>query len=202
MNKTKKIVKQNLNIPNLLSSIRILLIIPLIYFFLEENYFMSALMLVLSGISDLFDGFFARKYNQITRLGIMLDPVADKLTLTAVLVCLGINFTAIVPFIIILIVKEIAMLVAGCVLLMIHKTPPMAKWYGKLSTTVFYISVIIIVALKAFWQIENPKITMILMTITVVFMIFSLVNYFILFCKDLKDYSKTKEAGKQNIIKY
>lgn len=188
MNKKKAAIKKNFNIPNLLSIIRILLIIPLIYYFLNDKYFTAATMLMFSGISDLLDGFFARKYNQVTKLGSMLDPVADKLTLTAIVVCLGIKFVVIKPFIAILIFKELSMLAAGCVLLCIHKTPPMAKWYGKLSTTVFYISVIIIVSLKAFWGVEDQAVTMALMTVTVVLMMFALANYFVIFCKELKSY--------------
>lgn len=199
MKKLKDNTSQILNVPNALSSVRIILIAPMIYYFLNDRYIMAAVMLVLSGISDLFDGYFARKYNQITKLGTMLDPVADKLTLTAVVVCLGIKFTIIMPFIIILLFKELSMLLAGAVMLALHLTPPMAKWYGKLSTTIFYISVIIIVSLKAFWGIENFKLTMILMAITVIFMIFSLVNYFIIFCKELKAYNRSK--SKSDLVK-
>lgn len=195
INTPKSAIQNNLNIPNILSSIRIILIAPVIYFFLNEKYIVAALVLALSGISDLLDGFFARKYNQITKLGAMLDPVADKLTLTAIVVCLGIKFTVVMPFIIILVIKEVAMLAASCVLLAIHRVPPMAKWYGKLSTTIFYISVIIIVALKAFWGIENYQLTMTLMAITVAFMLFSLANYFILFCKELASYHKSKKKS-------
>lgn len=173
--------KENFNIPNMLSFIRIVIIIPFVIYFLNEKYLLAALMLVISGISDMFDGIIARKLNQITKLGKILDPVADKLTLTAVVVCMGIEFSEIVPLVIILILKDVSMLIAGSFLLKKGIEPPAAKWYGKLSTIFFYISVIIIVGLKAIWGITNPILSVILLSITAVLMFFALFKYFVIF---------------------
>ena len=98
--------KDNFNIPNMLSFIRIIIIIPFVLYFLNDDYLFAALMLVLSGVSDMFDGIIARKLNQITKLGKILDPVADKLTLTAVIICMGVKFPEIVPLVVILILKD------------------------------------------------------------------------------------------------
>lgn len=175
--------KENFNIPNILSFIRIIIIIPFVLYFLNDNYLFAALMLIISGLSDMFDGIIARKLNQVTRLGKILDPVADKLTLTAVIICMGIKFPEIVSLVIILTLKDLSMLIAGSILLKKGIEPPAAKWYGKLSTAFFYISVIIIVALKAIWGINNPIISISLLSITSVFMLFALFKYFILFLK-------------------
>ncbi len=87
-----------INLPNILAFIRIL-IAPLMFFFLVDrniaifknvdvswlDYF-AALLFVLASVTDFFDGFIARKWNQITKLGSILDPLADKmLTLAAFL---------------------------------------------------------------------------------------------------------------------
>ncbi len=175
--------KENFNIPNMLSFVRIIIIIPFILYFLKDEYFLAALILVISGLSDMFDGIIARKLNKITKLGKIIDPVADKLTLTAVVFCMGIKFPEIIPFVIILILKDMSMLLGGSFLLKKGIDPPSAKWYGKLSTVFFYISVIIIVGLKAIWGINNPMLSVSLLTITAVLMLFALFNYFGIFLK-------------------
>ena len=175
--------KENFNIPNILSFIRIIIIIPFVWYFLNDEYLLAAAMLMLSAMSDMFDGIIARKLNQITKLGKILDPVADKLTLTAVVVCIGIKFPETILLVVILILKDVSMLIAGSFLLKKGIDPPAAKWYGKLSTIFFYISVIIIVALKAIWGITNPIISILLLSVTSFFMLFALFKYFILFLK-------------------
>ena len=185
--------KENFNIPNILSFIRIIIIVPFVLYFLNDDYLLAALMLIFSGLSDMFDGLIARKLNQITKLGKVLDPVADKLTLTAVIICMGIKFPEIFPLVIILILKDVSMLIAGSFLLKKGIEPPAAKWYGKLSTVFFYISVIIIVALKAIWEINSPVISISLLSATAVFMLFALCKYFIIFLKLIDGIGITKE---------
>ncbi|HIS69090.1 MAG TPA: CDP-alcohol phosphatidyltransferase family protein [Candidatus Gallacutalibacter stercoravium] len=187
MKEVKSGWKKNITIPNALSVLRLLVIYPCVVFFLREEYVWAALMLVISGLSDMFDGMIARHFDQYTPLGAMLDPVADKLTLAAVVVCLGIKFPVILPLVVLLVVKELAMLVAGCVLLKKHKRPPAARWYGKVGTIVFYFSVIVIVGLKAIWNIENNAVTITLLSLTAVCMLFALVNYFLVFLGILKE---------------
>ena len=190
--------KENCNIPNLLSILRIIIIGPFVYYFLKDNYVMAAVMIAISGLSDMFDGYIARRFNQITKLGAMLDPVADKITLGSVVICMCIKIPVIMPIIIILLVKEILMLLAGLVLLKKHNTPPPAQWYGKVATIVFYISVAVIVFLKAIWGIENMVLTITLMCITVALMFFALIRYFILFLKILEGDS---DKSTNNVIK-
>ena len=180
-------LKENLNIPNLLSVIRILLIFPEVYYFINDKYIISAILLSISGITDMFGGYIARKYNKITKLGSMIDPVADKLTLIAIVFCIGSKFKIIMPLAIILFIKELIMLIAGVILLNKHKTPSPSKWYGKLATIVFYFSIIIIVALKAIWNIENVILTLTLMLITMILMLFALIKYFFVFIDILKN---------------
>ena len=89
--------KDLVTVPNLITYVRFLLVPPFIYFFLEENYIMAGVMIGLSGLSDCFDGFFARRLNQVTSLGKILDPIADKVTLIAVAVCMLIYMPSILP---------------------------------------------------------------------------------------------------------
>lgn len=187
MKDIKSAVKRNLTIPNLLSFLRILVIPPLAICFLKEDYIMSGVLLVVSGLSDMFDGMLARRLNQVTQLGKMLDPVADKLTLITVIICMNILYPQILLFVVVLFAKEFIMLCGGAVLLKMKVKPPAAKWYGKVATAVFYTSIIVIVLLKAIWNINSPAVTFILFGITAVFMIFALLKYGAIFFKLIKE---------------
>ncbi len=173
-------------VPNIISFIRIILIIPFVLFFLAEEYIHAFACVFFSGISDCLDGFLARKLNQVTDLGKILDPIADKLTLVAVIICLGILVPTIFPLLVTLVTKDVLMLAGGYYLLRKRITPPPAKWYGKVSTIIFYIAVVTIVFCKAFLTRNLPILTAILLILTAVSMMFSLVMYARIFFNLLK----------------
>ena len=79
-------------IPNLLSFIRILLIPVFAVLFYNGHVIASVVVLALSGLSDMFDGKIARRFNQVSNLGKMLDPIADKLTIATIAVVLFLKF--------------------------------------------------------------------------------------------------------------
>ena len=172
------------NVPNMLSFFRILMIIPFVISFLKGNYVLSLLILCISGITDILDGIIARKTNQITKLGKFLDPVSDKLTLIAVVICLSLKFSEIIPFVGILLVKDLSMLVAGGVLIANGVELPAARWYGKISTAAFYVSVISLVLLREVFLVNSSLLTVLFFSVTTALMIFSLFKYFVL-CLDL-----------------
>ena len=149
-------------------------------------------MLFLRCLTDLFDGLIARRLGQVTHLGEMLDPTADKLTLMTVMICVSIKFPKIFPFMMILIVKEISMLVAGLLLLRLGKKPPASKWYGKVSTVVFYVSIIIIIGVKAIWNTDIELLDVFLMSVTSFCMIYSLGRYFRIFISLVKEKEEEK----------
>ena len=180
-------------VPNIISFLRIIFIIPFIIFFSKKEYIIAFSFIVLSGISDCLDGFLARKLNQVSELGKMLDPVADKLTLVAVIICLGTIMPPIVPLVVALVVKDISMLLGGYYLIRKGITPPAAKWYGKLATIIFYVSVCTIVFCRAFLHYENAVLVLILLSLTVVAMMFALVKYAIMFIKLLNDKEKSQK---------
>lgn len=189
-------------IPNVLSMIRIALIIPLVVFFFNRNYIAAVACIAISGLSDMFDGMIARGFNQITKLGKILDPIADKLTLVAVIICIGILIPSVRPLVIILAAKDIIMLLGGAYLLHRKITPPAAKWYGKIATVVFYISIIIIVGIELIGGAALiAKLTVlitVLLILTTVAMIFSLIMYATLFFKLLKSVNTEAHTVKAN----
>jgi cardiolipin synthase len=136
-----------MNVPNLLSLFRIILvpIFVITFFAVPENGILSASILMISGITDFLDGFIARKFHLITQLGKILDPLADKLTQLSVCVCLAIRHKEFIIILCLLIAKEIIMLIAGFVLLKKGHRLPSSRWFGKVSTVVFYLVMIYVV---------------------------------------------------------
>lgn len=196
----KRYLKENLTIPNALSFFRILLVYPMVRFLLKQDFLVAGILLLLSAVSDALDGLIARKFNQISTLGKILDPIADKLTLIAVVICINILYPDISIFVMLLFLKEILMLSGGAVLLNFKIRPPAAKWYGKISTAVFYTSIISLVVLKAVWGYTNRTLTTVLLAVTTALMLFSLVMYSILFVKLIRQKNRENKAAKQAAI--
>lgn len=179
-------------VPNILTYLRIVLIAPFVAFFLMEEYGYAVVCIVLSGLSDCFDGLLARKLNQVTDLGKILDPIADKLTLIAVMICMVVYAPNVMPILIVLIIKDFAMLLGGCNLLKMGIAPPAAEWYGKVATIVFYFSVSIIVFLKAVIDFESLTLDIILLSLTSVMMVYALYRYAKIYRRLVREYRENK----------
>lgn len=176
----KKARNQNLTVPNLLSIIRILIVPFFAYYFMKDNIVVSVILIGISGLSDAVDGFIARRFNQITELGKMLDPFADKITQATVAVCLAIKYPAICPLLILFIIKELLMLALAITLLKKMRKPCAARWYGKVATTLFYVSVIVIVSMSLF-EVDKfvfDVVSNILLAVTGIMMVYSAYKYF------------------------
>ena len=76
------------HVPNILTVARFFLIPFIIYFIVVDQYVMAFIFLTLSGITDILDGFIARKFNFITNFGKLIDPLADKAAFRAFNTCL------------------------------------------------------------------------------------------------------------------
>lgn len=139
-----KKAKQWLTIPNILSFFRILLI-PLIVwlYYVQKQYGLTIAVLVLSGLTDIVDGFIARKFNMISDVGKILDPIADKLTQGVTILCMTTRFPLMWLLFISLMLKEILMGVMG--IIVIRKTGVVngAKWHGKVTTCMIYVTMIV-----------------------------------------------------------
>ena len=204
----------NLTIPNLMSVARIAMGPFFAYFYLKDELVTAVTFLVLSGLSDLFDGLIARKFNQVTELGKMLDPFADKLTQGVVAICLAIKIAEVRPLLLLFVVKELLMLCGAIILLKRKKKPSAAQWYGKVATTLFYISVTVIVFMRAVFEVEDKMFGIIsnsLLILTAFFMIYAAVKYFQIFLEiirsddekykfDLPDEIRAKEVKKSKKI--
>nr|WP_122013187.1 CDP-alcohol phosphatidyltransferase family protein [Maliibacterium massiliense] len=130
-------------VPNILSMIRLLLI-PLAVYFFYLDWPMAALgVYVFASATDLVDGYIARHYNQISPLGKLLDPLADKLMLITVLWCLGARGDTPMWVAYVVIIKELAMIVGGGFMYKKLDTVVYANWLGKGATATFTVAVIL-----------------------------------------------------------
>ena len=130
---------QILTIPNLLSVIRLLMIPVIVWLYCEkQDYIAAAAMIVLSGLTDIADGIIARKFNLVSDLGKILDPVADKLTQAALIFCLVGKFEWMFWLFILFAVKEIVMGISGMVVIKKKDVVNSSQWFGKLATVVLY----------------------------------------------------------------
>ncbi len=134
-----------MNIPNILTIIRFLLIPAFVYYFFSpmvNGMQIATVIFVSAGLTDVLDGYIARKYNLITRLGIVMDPLADKLMLLTVLVSITLKNQ--IPFWIISVVavKETLMVLGAVTLFNDHDIVIPANKFGKLSTIAFYVAIL------------------------------------------------------------
>ncbi len=150
----KDLFKNWNTIPNWISFSRIIMVPIFAVLFLKGEIIWSVFVLALSGFSDFIDGKIARKFNQISDLGKMLDPIADKLTQITIAVLLYIRFSGSDESLVktfswiflVFIIKEIVMVAFGALMVAINLRPSAAEIYGKLSTLVFYVVMILLFA--------------------------------------------------------
>ena len=141
--------KEVFTIPNILSFFRLLLIPVYIYLYLTAQstaqYVAAGLVLALSCLTDMVDGRIARKYHMVSKIGMLLDPVADKATQAALLVCLSMKYPILYPVLGLLVIKESFQLIALIIAFLNGKMLPGALLVGKICTTVLFVSLIAIV---------------------------------------------------------
>lgn len=175
-----------MNIPNILTIIRICLV-PLylfVFYTVEKNALLYAgLIYILAGVTDVLDGRIARKYNMISKLGAALDPLADKLMTFAVLI----SFTSanLIPSWVLLVlgIKEILMIIGGFILyIFMEKRVLPSNKYGKIATVSFYAAILSIV-----FKIPSSTLTNLLIVITVALNLLAFLNYFKIFLSEDKD---------------
>lgn len=136
-------------IPNILSYFRLVLIPLFVYYYVtaetREDFMLATGILVLSGVTDASDGFIARRFNQGTKIGQLLDPIADKLTQIAVVTVLMLRWPIFGFLFLLFIIKEGYMFIENIRLYRKNITLDGSKWYGKIATVVFYLTMFIAV---------------------------------------------------------
>jgi len=129
------------HIPNILTSIRILMAGVFAYFFIEDNYTACSVSFGISMLTDVLDGALARANNWVSDLGKILDPVADKVTLLVISACFY-RAGWIPQFMLIaVIIKEAMMLIGGLIMLRCSAVAH-SDVFGKAATTLFSTSIV------------------------------------------------------------
>ncbi|MBO5927096.1 MAG: CDP-alcohol phosphatidyltransferase family protein [Clostridia bacterium] len=162
-----------LTIPNILSFIRIGLIPFITVFYYKKNTLLTLAFILLSAVSDVLDGFIARKFNMISSLGKALDPIADKLTLFTLILIISIKKPLMLLVLVVFVIKEILMGVQGLLIIKYTGDTYSAKWYGKLTTTALYLLLI----LNLVWVNASKLLIISTVILSILLMVFSLLKY-------------------------
>lgn len=178
------------NVPNILTIIRIILIPFFVFLFfsdLPHNMSFALVIFIIAGMTDVLDGFIARRFNLVSDVGKVLDPLADKMMLLSVLICL--TSTGLVPLwiLILIMLKEMVMIYGG-VYLYFSNTQiiiPSNK-YGKLGTLMFYFAIFLVLIHV------NKLVTTISLYLAVLLAVIAFFNY-------LKIALKMRKTDKENI---
>lgn len=180
-----------MNIPNILTVSRIILVPIYLYVFYttgENQLLYAGTIFMIAGITDLLDGHIARKYDQVTDIGAMLDPFADKLMTFAVLI----SFTSanLIPTWIIKVLgfKEIIMITGGFILYLFKGNQVLpADKYGKIATLSFYLAILSVIFKAPYLLMKTFFI------VTVALNIIAFINYLEIYLSmSRKDFSSKK----------
>ncbi|MDD3243825.1 MAG: CDP-alcohol phosphatidyltransferase family protein [Eubacteriales bacterium] len=130
-------------IPNVLTIFRFIMVGVMMYFFWKGNALMALAVYVTAALTDVLDGFIARKYHQISNFGKLFDPMADKVLSIAAL-C-GLFFSGYIPkpLVIIVIVKESIMILGGAIILFWLKNVVSANKFGKFAAVMYTASILL-----------------------------------------------------------
>lgn len=180
------------HIPNILSVIR-LLMIPLFvfcYFEYDEmpNTYFAAAVYAAAWITDALDGYLARRFNWITDIGKILDPLADKLMQITAAICFVIDNRIFLLLAIPLVIKEFAMLVGGIIVIKRNKKVTQALWYGKVATIVLFLCAFIRIIVR-----DSMVLDITLCSIMLVMLIFAFVMYYLKVYKAKPDKTESNQ---------
>lgn len=169
--------KDILTIPNFLSLFRLLLIPVYVYIYLnaeeDSEYLLAGIVMALSCLTDMVDGKIARHFNMISNVGKVLDPLADKFTQLALILCLSAKYPILYPVLALFLVKEFFQLIVAIIHIRKGKALPGALMAGKVCTTVMFISLI---ALVLFPHMNELAVDVIVFT-DAIFLLISFASY-------------------------
>lgn len=173
-----------ITVPNILSFFRLCLIPLIVWLYcFRENYIMTVVTVGVSGLTDIVDGFIARRFNMISNVGKIFDPIADKLTQITIMACLLTKFGYMVIPLAIFIVKEVAMGIVALVMVKKTRVISGANWHGKVSTVMFFA----LVAIHLVWYNIPTPISVIFIALSTSMMLLSASLYTVGYIKAIKD---------------
>ena len=147
------------HIPNILSTIRLLMIPLFVVAYFNYSAYVAAVIYVVAWLTDALDGYLARRNNWVTDIGKLLDPLADKLMLLTVLIPL--------------VIKEFIMLFGGMLVIKRQKVVVQAHWYGKLATVVIFVGAFVRLLVR-----NNLAVDITVCAVILSMLVFSLLMYY------------------------
>jgi cardiolipin synthase len=157
------------------------------------QYLYAAAVVFISGVTDFLDGLIARKFNMITELGKLIDPLADKLTQASLIFILVVKIKWMFLLLTLFIIMQLFLLTAGLAMLKKGKKLNGAKWFGKISTTVFYAVMLVLVSLPEL----KTAVTNLLLLICGIFLLLS----FLMYIKEYVNmYLGLKQVKEKNMV--
>lgn len=173
--------KELFTVPNLLSLFRLLLIPVYVMIYLHaqqpREYFFAAAILAVSCLTDMIDGQIARRFNLVTNLGKLLDPLADKMTQLILTVCLSVKYPALWGVLILFVMKEVYQVCMTYILYRKGKMLQGSLFAGKICTTVLFVSLILLVLMP---ELELQTVNSIAI-IDIVFLSYAFISYALAF---------------------
>ena len=170
--------EQIFTIPNFMSFFRVVLLPFIIWNYWKENYDIAVALLIVSAVTDILDGVIARKFNMTSDLGKMLDPLCDKLTQAALLVCLTFRYRYVWLVFALLAAKDLTMSFLGAAAIRHRGAVHSAQWYGKLCTVVLETCMAVLIL---FPRIPEPYVIALLLLCSAVILL-SMIMYVIYLC--------------------
>lgn len=174
--------KEILTIPNFLSLFRLVLIPVYVHLYLnaveDQEYVLAGSIMALSCLTDMVDGKIARHFHMISNVGKVLDPLADKFTQLALILCLSAKYPILYPVLALFLVKEFFQLFMMVFHIRKGKALPGALMAGKVCTTVLFVSLI---ALVLFPKMNEMLVDLIVLT-DGVFLLVSFLSYIRAYC--------------------
>ena len=191
--KSRLTKEQIFTIPNMLSFLRLALIPLIVFFYHRDNHIAALIVIIISSATDIIDGFIARKFNMITDFGKMIDPVADKLTQLAIIICLVGEFPMMLLPLCIMPIKELVSFILRLRLFEVADAVEGAAWHGKANTVILYLVICLHVLL---WDAINPVLSTALIIFSASFMIFSFIMYTVSCVRLIASAKRTDAKGK------
>lgn len=138
-------------LPNALTTLRLVLAIPIWVFILQENYSAVLWLAAVAGFSDGIDGWLARKLNAQSRYGAVADPLSDKALLTGTFICLAIVEAIPLGAAVVVVLRDLV-IIAGALLYhyLIGRYEMAPSFWGKASTLVQILFVLMVLTQQVY----------------------------------------------------
>lgn len=148
------------DIPNAISIGRIILVLPVALLLLAEEYLGALLLFFVAGFSDGLDGFLAKRYGWHSRLGSILDPLADKLLLVTSYICLA-WVGAIPDWLVMIVIGRDLAIVAGAIAfhLLLGRYEMVPTWISKINTVMQIFLVLVLVFSAGVFELPEGLLT-------------------------------------------